>query len=101
MTEPAVPGNRPALAIDVGRLLARSTFYANLSELWQMASRLVLTPIVLGAIGLEGYGCWVLLFALCSYGFMFSSGFGFMVSKLTAELDRRNEAALLAEAVGT
>jgi O-antigen/teichoic acid export membrane protein len=83
------------------RLLARSSLYANVAEVWQMASRLVLTPVVLGALGLEGYGSWTLLFTLCSYGFMLSAGFGVVVSKLTAEFDRHGEGQLLSESLGT
>ena len=83
------------------RSLARSSLYVNAAQLWQMASRLVLTPAVIAALGLDGYGAWTLVFSLCSYAIALDTGFGWAYAKLTAELDQRGEYALLSEIISS
>jgi O-antigen/teichoic acid export membrane protein len=85
--------------VTVGKL-ARGALLWNGAQFWAIASRLVLTPIVLDRIGLAGFGAWSLLFGLTSYVTMIDASFATAYGKLTAELDRRRDHALLAEAIG-
>jgi O-antigen/teichoic acid export membrane protein len=85
--------------VTAGRL-ARGALLWNGAQLWAIASRLILTPLVLDRIGLEGFGAWSLLFGLTSYVTMIDASFATAYGKLTAELDRRQDHALLAEAIG-
>jgi O-antigen/teichoic acid export membrane protein len=87
-------------AVSVGTL-ARSSAYVNAAQLWQMASRLVLTPVVIATLGLEGYGAWTLVFSLCSYALALDAGAGWVYAKLTAELDERGDYVLLSEVVSS
>jgi len=83
------------------RTLARSSVYVNAAQLWQMGSRLVLTPLVIARLGLAGYGAWTLVFSLCSYAIALDAGAGWVYAKLTAELDERREYALLSEVISS
>jgi O-antigen/teichoic acid export membrane protein len=83
------------------RALARSSLYVNAAQLWQMGSRLVLTPVVIATLGLEGYGAWTLVFSLCSYAIALDAGAGWVYAKLTAELDERGDYTLLSEVVSS
>lgn len=87
-------------AVSMGAL-ARSAVYVNAAQLWQMASRLVLTPIIIAALGLEAYGAWALVFGLCSYVIAADTGAGWVYAKLTAELDEQRDYALLSELIGS
>jgi O-antigen/teichoic acid export membrane protein len=82
------------------RALVRNALYVNAGELWRIASRLVLTPIILTKIGLEGYGTWALLLGLCSYVTMLNMSFSTAYTKLTAELEQRGDYERLSEALG-
>lgn len=83
------------------RALARNSLHMQAVQLAQMASRLVLTPIMLARLGLEGYGVWVLLFSLGAYATALNTGVVWAYVKLTAELDERQEYALLSQVVSS
>ena len=84
-----------------GRGLARSSLQMQAAQLSQMALRLVLTPLVIARLGLEGYGVWVLLFSLCSYATALNTGVAWAYVKLTAELDERRDYAVMAQVVSS
>lgn len=83
------------------RALARGSAYVNAAQVWQMASRLVLTPIVIARLGLEGYGAWTLVFSLCSYAIALDVGAGWAYAKLTAELDERGNYSVLSDVLSS
>jgi O-antigen/teichoic acid export membrane protein len=91
---------RDASAISAGAL-ARSSAYVNAAQVWQLASRLVMTPVVLSHLGLEGYGAWALVNTLCASAIALDTAAGWTYAKLTAELDGRKDFALLSEVVSS
>ncbi len=83
------------------RALARSSLHMNAMQIVQMASRLVLTPIVIGRLGLEGYGVWVLLFTVCSSATAINSGVYLAYVKITAELDERRDYVSMTQVISS
>jgi len=79
------------------RALARSSAYVNAATVWQMASRLVLTPVIITTLGVDGYGAWALIFSLCSYAMALDNAAGWVYAKLTAELDQQGDYTSLSE----
>ena len=86
--------------ITVG-VLARSAGYAGIASFWQITSRIVLAPVVLAKIGLEGYGVWALLFSLTGSVNLVGANFGLAYAKFTAEYDARRDYAGLNELLGS
>lgn len=82
------------------RGLAAGSMWANVAEVARLGSRFLLVPFLLKAVGLEGYGTWLLLVALYSWVTVPSSGFAMACTKLTAELDRRGDIDELSAVVG-
>lgn len=80
--------------------LGRSALFGALAELWRIGSRFLLTPIVLAAIGLSGYGTWTLLFSVVAYVSMAHASFGVAYTKLTAECVRTDDYERLARVLG-
>src|SRR5690348_15829897 len=83
------------------RGLARSSAYVNVAQFWQMASRLILTPVVITSLGLEGYSAWTLVFSLCSYAVMMDAGAGWVYAKITADHDAQRDYAALSEIISS
>src|SRR5689334_8880772 len=71
--------------------LGRSFLFGALAELWRVGSRFVVTPIILGVVGLKGYGVWTVLFSLAAYVSIANVGFGVACMKFTAECVRNRE----------
>jgi O-antigen/teichoic acid export membrane protein len=71
-----------------------------MSQVWRIGSRLVLTPLIIEQIGIEGYGIWALMFAIAAYINITDSSFGLAYSKLTAEYDARRDYHTLSRIVG-
>ncbi|MCA9511884.1 MAG: lipopolysaccharide biosynthesis protein, partial [Myxococcales bacterium] len=85
--------------VTLGRLV-RSSGLAGLAQVVRAASSMVLTPIVLGAIGLEGFGVWALLFSLSNSINVIGVSFGNAYAKFTADFEARRDFDGLAERVG-
>ena len=83
------------------RTLGRNSAYAALTELWRIGSRIVLTPLILTRIGLDGYGVWTLLFSVCAYVSVVNTSFGLAYTKFTAEYDAKRDYRGLSQIVGT
>ncbi|MBP1684433.1 MAG: putative polysaccharide biosynthesis protein [Deltaproteobacteria bacterium] len=83
------------------RALARSSAYVNAATVWQMASRLVLTPVIITTLGVDGYGAWALIFSLCSYAMALDNAAGWVYAKLTAELDQQGDYTSLSEGISS
>lgn len=83
------------------RGLARSSAYVNVAQFWQMGSRLILTPLVISSLGLEGYGAWTLVFTLCSYAVMVDAGAGWVYAKITADHDATGDYATLSTVISS
>lgn len=96
--DPAERGRDGTVSV---RVLARSSVFVNIAHLWQAATRLLVTPIVISALGLEGYGTWALLFTLCGVVLWIHGSLGWATAKLAAECDRKQEYGALAEIVGS
>lgn len=65
--------------------LGRNSIVAGLAEIWRIISRFILTPVIIAAIGLEGYGTWTLVFSVAAYVSMANASMGLAYTKLTAE----------------
>ncbi len=70
------------------------------TQVWRIASRIILTPLILAQIGLTGYGVWTLLFTICRYVNAVDANFGVAYNKYTAEYDARGDYGTLSEIVG-
>ncbi len=79
--------------------LKRNSLFVAIAQMWRMGSRFLLTPLIIGKIGIEGYGTWVLLFSVCSYVGMFNTSVSAAYGKFTAEYDGKNDYKGLAEII--
>jgi O-antigen/teichoic acid export membrane protein len=75
--------------------LARGSFYAGVATVWQIASRIILTPFILDRIGLEGFGIWALVIGLSAPAGAVGASFGLAYAKFTAQLDAERDYASL------
>ena len=92
--------NRGAAAV-TGDVLARNSFFELLAQASRTVLKIVQTPIVLAVLGLERYGIFSLIFALCVYIEQFNMSFGFAYSKFTAEFDVKGEFKKLAAVISS
>lgn len=87
-------------AIDI-KTLGRSSITTGLVQLWRIASRLVLTPIIIGTLGWAGYGAWTLVFSVAAYVQMTNASFGLAYTKFTAECVRHRRYDELTHIIGS
>src|SRR5262245_27203048 len=87
-------------AIDI-KTLGRSSITTALVQLWRIASRLVLTPIIIAKLGWAGYGAWTLVFSLSAYVQMTNASFGLAYTKFTAEHVRHRKWDELTHIIGS
>ncbi len=80
--------------------LGRNAWVGAMAEVWRIGSRFLLTPIVLHAIGLRGYGTWSLVFSLTTYMSMTNASLGIAYNKFTAECVRTGAYDRLARIIG-
>jgi O-antigen/teichoic acid export membrane protein len=83
-----------------GRALARNSLFAVIEQLWRIGSRIILTPMIIYRLGMEGYGVWTLLFTICAYVNAVDVNFGVAYNKLAAEHDARRDYRKLSEIIG-
>ena len=83
------------------RSLLRSSGVSGAVQIVRVVSSLLLTPIILAAIGLEGFGVWALLFSLSNSIHVMGVSFGNAYAKLTAEYDARGDYEGLSERIGS
>lgn len=83
------------------RTLGRNSIVAGLAELWRIASRFILTPIIIGVLGMEGYGVWTLVFSVAAYVSMVNASFGAAYVKFTAECVRNEDYDRLSRILGS
>jgi len=83
-----------------GRTLARNSLFAVIEQVWRIGSRIILTPLIISRLGLEGYGVWALLFTICAYVNAVDVNFGVAYNKLAAEHDARGDYRRLSEILG-
>ena len=87
-------------AINV-KTLGRSAITSGLAQLWRIASRLILTPLIISSIGMEGYGVWTLVFSVAAYVQMTNASFGLAYTKFTAECVRHRRYDELSHIIGS
>jgi O-antigen/teichoic acid export membrane protein len=80
--------------------LARNSAVAMIEQVWRIGSRIIITPMILHRMSLEGYGVWTLLFTICAYVSAIDVNFGVAYKKFTAELDAQRNYQRLSELVG-
>ncbi|MCA9706843.1 MAG: hypothetical protein KDK70_13405, partial [Myxococcales bacterium] len=83
------------------KTLGRSSITSGLVQLWRIASRLVLTPLIISSIGMEGYGVWTLVFSVAAYVQMTNASFGLAYTKFTAECVRSRSYDELTHIIGS
>jgi len=83
------------------RGLLRSSGASGAAQIVRVVSSLLLTPIILAAIGLEGFGVWALIFSLCNSIHVMGVSFGNAYAKLTAEYDAQGDYEGLSERIGS
>ncbi len=81
--------------------LGRSSAYVGVAQAWRIGSRILLTPLIIAKLGLDGYGTWTLLFSICAYVSVLNVGFGVAYSKFTAEYDRKRDYQTLSQIIGS
>lgn len=82
------------------KTLARNSLFGIIEQVWRIGSRIILTPLIITRLGMEGYGVWTLLFTICAYVSAVDVNFGVAYNKFTAELDAKRDYRRLAEVVG-
>lgn len=82
------------------RGLARNSLFAVIEQVWRIASRIIITPMIIHRLGMEGYGVWTLLFTICAYVNAVDVNFGVAYNKLAAEHDANRTYGKLTEIVG-
>jgi O-antigen/teichoic acid export membrane protein len=87
-------------AIDI-KTLGRSSITTGLVQLWRIASRLILTPLILTKLGWAGYGAWTLVFSVSAYVQMTNASFGLAYTKFTAECVRNRRYDELTHIIGS
>jgi O-antigen/teichoic acid export membrane protein len=87
-------------AIDI-KTLGRSSITTGLVQLWRIASRLILTPLILAKLGWAGYGAWTLVFSVSAYVQMTNASFGLAYTKFTAECVRTRRYDELTHIIGS
>lgn len=87
-------------AIDI-KTLGRSSLATAFVQLWRIASRLVLTPLIIAKLGWAGYGAWTLVFSLSAYVQMTNASFGLAYTKFTAECVRHRRYDELTHIIGS
>jgi O-antigen/teichoic acid export membrane protein len=81
--------------------LLRSSGVAGVASFWQIAAGIFLTPLVLAAIGLEGYGVWALLHGISQSMSGVSGSMNLAYAKLTAEYGAKGRHGELAGLLGS
>jgi O-antigen/teichoic acid export membrane protein len=81
--------------------LLRSASMAGAASFWQVAAGIFLTPLVLAAIGLEGYGVWALLHGISQSMSSVSGSMNLAYAKLTAEYGAKGRHQELAGLLGS
>ena len=64
---PSQPDNDPISSQKLAASIGRNTFFGIVASLVQMGTRFVTVPIVIGYLGLDGYGIWsiIMTIAVC------------------------------------
>lgn len=83
------------------KTLGRNSLFAGLAEVWRILSRFILTPVIIGALGMEGYGVWTLVFSVAAYVSMVNASFGAAYVKFTAECVRTDDYDRLSRILGS
>nr|MCH9682469.1 oligosaccharide flippase family protein [Deltaproteobacteria bacterium] len=83
------------------KTLGRSSITGGLAQLWRILSRFVLTPVIINAIGFEGYGVWTLVFSAAAYVQMTNASLGLAYTKFTAECVRHRRFDELTYIIGS
>lgn len=81
--------------------LSRNSIFAVVTQIWRIGTRLILTPLIISRMGMDGYGTWTLLFAVCAYVNLTETSFGLAYAKLTAEHDARGEHNMLSQIIAS
>lgn len=81
--------------------LGRNSFFAFFEQGWRIGTRLIITPLIITLIGMDGYGTWALLFAITAYINLTEVSFGMAYSKYTAEYDTREDYKTLSHIIGS
>ncbi len=83
------------------KTLGRSSITGGLAQVWRILSRFILTPIIIGSIGLPGYGAWTLVFSVAAYVQMTNASLGMAYTKFTAECVRHRRYDELTHIIGS
>jgi len=83
------------------KTLGRSSITGGLAQVWRILSRFILTPIIIGELGMEGYGAWTLVFSVAAYIDMSNLSLGWAYTKFTAEYVRNHRYDELSQIIGS
>src|SRR5438445_7626408 len=61
------PANIPASSQNLANTIGRNTVFGIVASVAQMGTRLVTVPIVIGYLGLDGYGIWSVILTTAAY----------------------------------
>jgi O-antigen/teichoic acid export membrane protein len=71
--------------------LARGTIATIVAQVVRIVAGVLMVPLVIGTLGLQGYGTWVILMALYQQLGAPTTGFQWAYSKFTAELEQSGD----------
>src|SRR2546427_5652915 len=79
------PANTLATSRKLAETLGRDTLFGIVASLTQMSTRVVTVPIVIGHLGLDGYGIWSIIMTTAAYMRFGSVGIKSAFQKYVAE----------------
>lgn len=79
------PTNTSKSSLNLDATITRGTFFGIVAGLTQMSTRLVTVPIVIGYLGLDGYGIWSIIMATAGFMRFGSAGVKSAFQKYVAE----------------
>ncbi|MFX0196651.1 MAG: lipopolysaccharide biosynthesis protein [Candidatus Hodarchaeota archaeon] len=71
--------------IDLGRTIGKNTLFSVVAKIIRVGIRMLMVPVVIHYIGLDGFGIWAVIAALASYMTLGVAGSGAALQKYVAE----------------
>ena len=91
----------PKVAQEIYNRIGKNSLYNLLLKILSFPLWLVLPPVILRFIGIEGYGVWAFIQVFVNYGWALNSGIDTTITKYTAEYKAREDHQKIAKLFNT
>ncbi len=89
------------MAQEIYNRIGKNSLYNLLLKILSFPLWLVLPPVILRFIGIEGYGVWAFIQVFVNYGWALNSGIDTAITKYTAEYKAREDHQKVAKLFNT